>query len=180
MLPMAPHLDEEFRDFVAARGQALLRTAYLLTGDRQLAEDLVQGALEKVHPRWGSIRASAAAEAYVRRTMYRDQVSLWRRRRVSEVLSVAVPEPRRPSDDDGDRVVQRLVLQQALMSLGRRQRAVVVLRYFEDLTEQQVAETLGITVGTVKSHSHRALARLRETCGDLAPVRTAVREAERR
>ena len=172
---MTPHLEEEFRDFVAARGRALLRTAYLLTGDRQLAEDLVQGALEKVYPRWGSIRAAEAAEAYVRRTMYRDQVSSWRRRRVPEVLSVVLPEPRRARDDHGDGVVQRVVLRQALMSLGPRQRAVVVLRYFEDLTEQQVAEALGISVGTVKSQSHKALTRLRSTCGELAPVREAER-----
>ena len=87
--------DDEVRDFVAARGHALLRTAYLLTGDQQLAEDLVQGALEKVVAHWGSIRVAEAAESYVRRTMYRDQVSLWRRRRVAEVLSFTVPEPRR-------------------------------------------------------------------------------------
>jgi DNA-directed RNA polymerase specialized sigma24 family protein len=72
--------DDEFRGFVAARGTALLRTAYLLTGDQQLAEDLVQTALERAVAHWGSIRVVAAAEAYVRRTMYREQVSLWRRR----------------------------------------------------------------------------------------------------
>jgi RNA polymerase sigma-70 factor (sigma-E family) len=168
---VTPHLEEEFRDFVAARGQALLRTAYLLTGDRQLAEDLVQAALEKVYPRWGTIRVAAAAEAYVRQVMYREQVSLWRRRRVPEVLTLAVPEPRRAGDDGHERVADRMVLRQALLQLGRRQRAVVVLRYFEDLTEQQVADVLGISVGTVKSQSHKALAHLRTTCGDLAPVR---------
>jgi RNA polymerase sigma-70 factor (sigma-E family) len=178
---VTPREEEELRDFVAARGRALLRTAYLLTGDRQLAEDLVQGALEKVYPRWGSIRVASAVEAYVRRTMYRDQVSLWRRRRVSEVLSVVLPEPRASGDDDADPLVQRLVLRGALMSLGRRQRAVVVLRYFEDLTEQQVAEVLGISVGTVKSQTHKALERLRVTCGELdRPVRAPTGETERR
>ena len=171
---MTPHLEEEFRDFVAARGQALLRTAYLLTGDRQLAEDLVQGSLEKVYPRWGSIRVAAAAESYVRRAMYREQVSLWRRRRIGEVLGAVVPEPRR-AHDQGDRVEDREVLRLALLQLGRRQRTVVVLRYFEDLTEQQVADLLGISVGTVKSQCHRALAHLRAACGDLAPVREAER-----
>ena len=162
--------DDEVRDFVAARGHALLRTAYLLTGDQQLAEDLVQGALEKVVAHWGSIQVAEAAESYVRRTMYRDQVSLWRRRRVAEVLSFTVPEPRRGSEPR-DQVEDRLVLRRALMDLGRRQRTVVVLRYFEDLTEQQVADLLGISVGTVKSQAHKALAHLREACGDLTPVR---------
>ena len=168
---MTPHLEEEFRDFVAARGQALLRTAYLLTGDRQLAEDLVQAALEKVYPRWGSIRVAAAAEGYVRQAMYREQVSHWRRRRVPELLTFTLPEPRSAPDDGPEQVADRLVLREALMQLGRRQRAIVVLRYFEDLTENQVADVLGISVGTVKSQAHKALAHLRATCGDLAPVR---------
>jgi len=159
--------DDEFRDFVAARGHALLRTAYLLTGDQQLAEDLVQTALEKCAARWASIRVPAAAEAYVRRTMYREQVSLWRRRRVTELPTVTLPEPR-SSSTSPDAAEDRLVLRQALMRLGRRQRAVVVLRFFEDLTERQVAEVLGISVGTVKSQAHKALAQLRTTCGDLA------------
>jgi RNA polymerase sigma-70 factor (sigma-E family) len=159
--------DDEVRDFVAARGHALLRTAYLLTGDQQLAEDLVQGALEKVVAHWGAIRVAEAAESYVRRTMYRDQVSLWRRRRVAEVLSFTLPEPQRPPDSR-DPVEDRMVLRQALMRLGRRQRTVIVLRYFEDLTEQQVADLLGISVGTVKSQAHKALTRLRQTCGDLS------------
>ncbi|MBA2768413.1 MAG: SigE family RNA polymerase sigma factor [Sporichthyaceae bacterium] len=161
--------DEEFRGFVAARGLALLRTAYLLTGDQQLAEDLVQTSLEKAVRHWSSIRASAAAESYVRTTMYREQVSLWRRRRISELSTDTIPEPRRPASA-ADGVETRLVLRDALMQLGRRQRAVVVLRYFEDLTEQQVADALGISVGTVKSQAHKALAHLRSTCADLMPA----------
>ena len=161
--------DEQFRGFVAARGTALLRTAYLLTGDQQLAEDLVQAALEKAVTHWGSIRVAAAAEAYVRRTMYREQVSLWRRRRVNELLTTAVPEPR--GRETRVAVVEdRLVMRQALMTLARRQRTVLVLRYFEDLTEQQVADLLDISVGTVKSQAHKALAHLREICADLAPT----------
>ena len=161
--------DDEFRGFVAARGTALLRTAYLLTGDQQLAEDLVQTALEKAVVHWGSIRVAVAAEAYVRRTMYREQVSLWRRRRVSELLTTVIPEPR-GRETSGGVVEDRLVMRQALMTLGRRQRTVLVLRYFEDLTEQQVADMLDISVGTVKSQAHKALAQLREICGDLAPM----------
>lgn len=159
--------DEEFRGFVTTRGFALLRTAYLLTGDQQLAEDLVQTALEKAVTHWHSIRFAGAAEAYVRRTMYREQVSIWRRRRITELPTVTLPEPRQPAGDT-DPVVDRLMLREALMRLGRRQRAVVVLRYFEDMTEEQVADALGISVGTVKSQAHKALAHLREACADLA------------
>jgi RNA polymerase sigma-70 factor (sigma-E family) len=164
-----PLEDETFRDFVAARSHALLRTAYLLTGDQHLAEDLVQVALEKSAAHWASIRVPAAAESYVRRTMYREQVSLWRRRRLTELPSVRVPEPRRASVAP-DAAEDRLVLRAALMQLGRRQRTVVVLRYFEDLTEQQVADLLGISVGTVKSQAHKALDHLRASCGELAPA----------
>ena len=161
--------DAEFRGFVAARGPALLRTAYLLTGDRQLAEDLVQTALEKAARNWGAIRVSAAAEAYVRKTMYREQVSIWRLRRVTELPSSTIPEPRRPAGQP-DTIEDRMVMRAALMQLGRRQRAVLVLRYFEDLTEQQVADALDISVGTVKSQAHKALAHLRDICGDLVPT----------
>jgi RNA polymerase sigma-70 factor (sigma-E family) len=157
--------DDGFRDFVAARSHALLRTAYLLTGDQHLAEDLVQTALEKAATHWGSIRVAAAAEGYVRRTMYREQVSSWRRRRLTELPMSLIPEPRRPRGHD-DTVEDRMVLRNALMTLGRRQRTVLVLRYFEDLTEQQVADALGISLGTVKSTAHKALSRLRELCGD--------------
>ena len=161
--------DSEFRGFVAARGPALLRTAYLLTGDQQLAEDLVQTSLEKAVTAWGSIRVAAAAESYVRRIMYREQVSLWRRRKVMEFSSALVPEPRgMPTNPDA--VENRVVLRKALMQLGRRQRTVVVLRFFEDLTERQVADLLGITIGTVKSQTAKALAHLRDSCGDLAPA----------
>jgi RNA polymerase sigma-70 factor (sigma-E family) len=163
--------DAEFRGFVTSRGHALLRTAYLLTGDQQLAEDLVQTSLEKTVRHWGSIRASAAIESYVRQTMYRAQVSAWRRRRLRETTLGSVPEPRGASGDSSEDTLEvRLVMRDALMDLSRRQRTVVVLRYFDDLTEQQVADALGISVGTVKSQAHKALARLRETCRDLAPT----------
>jgi len=161
--------DEEFRGFVTARGLALLRTAYLLTGDQQRAEDLVQTALEKAVRHWGSIRSSAAIESYVRTAMYHEQVSVWRRRRVTEVPVALIPEPR-TARSAVDPVEDRMVLLDALSQLGRRQRAVVVLRYFEDLTEQQVADALGVTVGTVKSQAHKALAHLRKACMTLAPT----------
>lgn len=163
--------DEVFRGFVAARGHALVRTAYLLTGDQQLAEDLVQTALERAVRHWSSIRDVGAAEQYVRRTMYRENISLWRRRLV-ELPADVVPEPRRDGTawQLGDQSLDRIVLRNALMRLGPRQRTVLVLRYFEDLTEQQTADLLGISVGTVKSQSHKALAAMRSVCRDLAPA----------
>jgi RNA polymerase sigma-70 factor (sigma-E family) len=164
--------DEVFRGFVAARGHALVRTAYLLTGDQHLAEDLVQTALERAVQHWSTIRDVGAAEQYVRRTMYRENISLWRRRRLTELPTQVLPEPRRerPDDDPVDRSADRMVLRDALMRLGPRQRTVLVLRYFEDLTEQQTADLLGISVGTVKSQSHKALHAMRSACRDLAPV----------
>ena len=153
--------DEAFRGFVLARGQSLVRAGYVLTGDQQLAEDLVQQALEKAARHWHRIEPGAA-EAYVRRTMYRDQVSRWRRRRVAETLTGLVPEPAsvagRPHRRPGGRAGGA---KEALARLGPRQRAVLVLRFYEDLTEREVAELLGIGVGTVKSQSAKALARLR-------------------
>jgi RNA polymerase sigma-70 factor (sigma-E family) len=164
--------DEVFRGFVAARGHALVRTAYLLTGDQQLAEDLVQTALERAVRHWSTIRDVGAAEQYVRRTMYRENISLWRKRRLTELPSQVVPEPRprEHSPDPMQQATDRIALRDALRRLGPRQRTVLVLRYFEDLTEQQVADALGISVGTVKSTNHKALAHLRSVCGDLAPV----------
>lgn len=164
--------DEVFRGFVAARGHALIRTGYLLTGDQQLAEDLVQTALEKAVRHWAGIRDVGAAEQYVRRTMYRENISIWRRRRLTELPADQVPEPRRDGTppEATERSIDRLVLRDALMRLGPRQRTVLVLRYFEDLTEQQTADLLGISVGTVKSQSHKALAAMRSVCRDLAPA----------
>jgi RNA polymerase sigma-70 factor (sigma-E family) len=166
--------DDEFRGFVAAREGALLRTAYMLTGDQQLAEDLVQTALEKAAAHWRDIRVSEAAEAYVRRILYRERVSFWRRRRVTESLPGELPE--RPVGGGYEAVEDRMVLRQAMSRLGRRQRTVLVMRFYEDMTERQVAEILGVSVGTVKSQAAKALRRLREECGDRAPVPQQSRE----
>lgn len=163
--------DEQFRGFVTARGHALVRTAYLLTGDQQLAEDLVQTALERAVRHWSTIRDVGAAEQYVRRTMYRENISLWRRRRLTELPTALVPEPRRrASAEPTEQSVDRIVLRDALRRLGPRQRTVLVLRYFEDLTERQVADLLGISVGTVKSQAHKALQAMRSACPELALV----------
>jgi RNA polymerase sigma-70 factor (sigma-E family) len=159
-----------FEGFVAARWNALVRTASLLTGDQQLAEDLVQTALEKTVRHWDSVRRSEAVEAYVRRIMYREQISRWRRLRLVELPSATLQEPRPAGDAATDQVEDRLVLWDALMQLGRRQRTVLVLRYFEDMSEQQVADALDIRLSTVKSTARRALAHLRDACGNLVPT----------
>jgi RNA polymerase sigma-70 factor (sigma-E family) len=150
-------------DYVAARGTALLRSAYLLTGDRLVAEDLVQSALLKVWPRWREITALGDPHAYVRRTLLTIYLSWRRRPSFFERPLAALPErPVRGADPD-----LRLVLVAALARLPRRQRATVVLRYFEDLTEAQVAEVLGCSVGTIKSQTAKALRTLHHLLGDL-------------
>ena len=147
---------ESFEEYVAARRTALLRTAYLLTGQHADAEDLVQMALVKAVPHWR--RISDDPEPYVRKILAREATNRWRRRRWREVSADVLPEGAGEAADPTDREV----LRQALMRLSPRQRAVVVLRYFDDLTEQQTAEVLGIGLGTVKSHGRDAMARLRE------------------
>jgi RNA polymerase sigma-70 factor (sigma-E family) len=169
------HEPDGFRDFVAARSGALVRSAFLLTGDQGEAEDLVQAALAKAWMRWGRILRQDAPEAYVRRIMLSTFLT-WRRRRWrGEVLVADVPEQpdRRDNFTDVDR---RSAVLAALRELPPRQRAVVVLRYFDDLTETQTAEAMGCSMGTVKSQSAKALARLR-TC---EPLRGAWSEEARR
>jgi RNA polymerase sigma-70 factor (sigma-E family) len=152
-----------FRAFVDDRGPALLRAAWLLTDDWQHAEDLVQTALAKTLPRWSKIARQDGRDAYVRRTMIRTFLS-WRTRRwTGEIPFDRLPEP--DGDGDLDATDVRLVLLDAVRDLPRRQRAVVVLRYFEDLTEASTAAALGCSVGTVKSYSARALDQLRKHSG---------------
>jgi len=145
---------DSFEEYVAARRGALLRTAYLLTGSREDAEDLVQVALIKAVPHWK--RIADQPEPYVRKILARESVSRWRRRRWREVPSDDLPET--PVDGPAE---DRVELQRALARLAPRQRAVIVLRYYEDLTEAETARVLGISVGTVKSQARDALARLR-------------------
>lgn len=157
-VPVGAAPDDGFDGFVAARGDALWRSAWLLTGDRQLAEDLVQTALGKSWRAWPRVGPDGF-EAYVRRVMYTTYVSWWRRKWRGERPTEHLPE--RPAlAEDAD---ARNDLVAALAGLPRGQRAVVVLRYFEDLTEQQTATALGIGVGTVKSQCSRALAALRSS-----------------
>jgi RNA polymerase sigma-70 factor (sigma-E family) len=155
---------EDFEAFVAARYAALLRTAYLLTGDHHDAEDLLQQTLVRAVGAWG--RIDGDPEPYVRTILVRQNVSRWRVRRWRELTTDQLPERPAGGPDPGDRVL----LHRALGTLAPRQRAVIVLRYFEDLTEAQTAEALGIAVGTVKSQARDALRRLREVLPDLADV----------
>ncbi|MDO9456519.1 SigE family RNA polymerase sigma factor [Nocardioides sp.] len=147
-----------FEEYVAARRRALLRTAYLLTGDHADAEDLVQTALVKAVPHWR--RISDDPDPYVRRILARESVNRWRRRRWREVSTERPPEEASSTGLE-TQVVEREDLRRALLSLAPRQRAVVVLRYFDDLTERETADLLGIAVGTVKSQARDALAVLR-------------------
>ncbi len=150
----------EFVEFVAHRTHALLRVAYSLTGDQHAAEDLVQTALAKAFVRWRSIRGEA--EPYVKRIIYNDSASRWRRR-AHRVESATAEPPDGPAEFD--RVEQthlRLMLREALLTLPPRQRAVLVLRYLEDMSVEETAEVLGCRPGTVASQTSRALAKLRE------------------
>lgn len=152
--------DEDFRQFVAARSPALLRTAYLLAGgDAALAEDLLQTALTKAYLSWGRIRDRAAREAYVRATLATTATSWWRRRWHGERATEVLPETALP--DGGLEVDERDALWRLVLRLPVRQRAVLVLRFYEDLSEAETARTLGLSPGTVKSHTSRALAALR-------------------
>jgi RNA polymerase sigma-70 factor (sigma-E family) len=152
-----------FDQFVHARGPALARTAYLLTGDHHLAEDLVQAALVQAAKHWERIETSP--EAYVRKAMYHQNISWWRRRRFTETSLESYDAPAPAADP-----TLRLTLEQALRRLTARQRTVLVLRYFEDLTEVQTASALGISKGAVKSMARQALQRLRVLAPELADL----------
>lgn len=149
---------DDFTSFVLERQQALGRMAYMLTGDHHAAEDLVQVALARTYNAWQRIRNKKAIEAYVRRTIINEYTAWWRRAwRYRERLTGELPES--PAAESDPSV--RTEVWQAIQALSRRQRAVIVLRYYEDLTEIQTAELLGVSVGTVKSQTARALNRLR-------------------
>ena len=159
----------DFEEYFRGRAPALLRTAYLLTGDRHLAEDLVQDAFARTHRAWRRLRDSSHADAYIRRAMYHLQVSVWRRRRVAEVLPGELPERYAGGGaDHAGAAVQRLALRQALLALPVRQRSAVVLRFLEDRSEAETAEIMNCSVGTLKSHTSRGLARLRQVLPEVA------------
>uniref|UniRef100_UPI003F497A3F SigE family RNA polymerase sigma factor n=1 Tax=Nonomuraea bangladeshensis TaxID=404385 RepID=UPI003F497A3F len=158
--------DAGFLAFVEAHQRPLLRLAYLLTGDVHLAEDLLQSVLVRMIGRWSKLRHIDRLDAYARRVMV-NQYTSWRRRRASGEVPDAVTSERAYSPEDS--AVLRIVLHQALRRLTPKQRAVIVLRFYEDRTEREVADLLGCSLGTVKSQTHHALARLRALAPELAP-----------
>ena len=155
---------DEFTRWARARQQHLLRVALLMTDDVPRAEDLVQEALTQVAMRWSKLRSSSP-DAYARTVIYHGNVSWWRRRRGEVLLAEVVDRPA-----PGEPVERRVLVRRALGALTPRQRAVVVLRYFEDLSERDTSKVLGVSVGTVKSQTHLALRRLREAAPELAEL----------
>ncbi|MEV5499456.1 SigE family RNA polymerase sigma factor [Nonomuraea fuscirosea] len=167
---MDPGFAAHFRQFIIDRSGALFRTAYLLTGDRHAAEDLVQSALARTAARWRGLRDPAAIEGYVRRAMYHEQVSRWRRRAKIVELSTA-EQPDVPRDGHADSADLRLTMRAALARLTPRQRTMLVLRYFEDMSETEIARLLGVRVGSVRSQIYRSLERLKQSAPELSTMR---------
>ena len=149
----------DFDTLVASRGDALLRFAYVLCGDAHLAEDLVQTVLARAYAKWSRVSASERVEPYVKRMIVNEHLS-WRRRRSSGEVAVAVPGDV-PRADTAESYADRDAMWRLLATLPRRQRAVLVLRYYEDLPDAAIAEALGCTESTVRSYATRALAALR-------------------
>lgn len=166
-------VDEQFEEWVLARQAMLSRSATLLTGDVQLAEDLVQETLARVAQRWPRLVRRGDPDAYARRVLHNVAIDTWRRRRArpQEVTEAAARHQRSHAhaDDDDLVSVRRLVLAEALERLTPKQRAVLVLRFYEDLTEVQTAAVLGCSANTVKSQTRQALTRLRQLAPDLLP-----------
>ncbi|MEV7616850.1 SigE family RNA polymerase sigma factor [Streptomyces sp. NPDC089799] len=157
---MQAEQEAQFQAFVAARWNHLVRTAYLLTGDPHDAEDVTQSALAKAYRSWRRVSRSDNPEAYVRRMLVNCNSDRFRKRRVTERLTATVPDTS-VRDTAVQWADERNVLMAALAQLPARQRAVVVMRYWEDLSEAEVADVMGCSVGTVKSQASKALAKLR-------------------
>jgi RNA polymerase sigma-70 factor (sigma-E family) len=177
----AQEKDAEFAAYMAARQPSLLRTAYLLSGDRHTAEDLVQTALAKLYLSWDKVQRRDLVDGYVRRILVNEHNSLWRRpwkRRESPTADL----PDRgflPEEQDSGRSA---AMWDFVQTLPRRQRSVIVLRYYEDLSEAEIAGLLGISTGTVKSQASRALASMRarvDSRPELAREVPETREEER-
>jgi len=154
-------IDERFAAYVRERGDHHLRVAVLLTGDWHAAEDLVQASLVKLYRAWPRLDTGTDPDAYLRRIMINTHRSWWRARWRRETPAGVLPDAA-SRDDIAERQALGALVRQALAGLPRQQRAVLVLRYCEDLPEAEVAALLGCTVGTVKSHAHRGLRALRE------------------
>jgi RNA polymerase sigma-70 factor (ECF subfamily) len=168
-------MEEEFREFVAARSAALLRTAYLLAGDWATAEDLLQTSLTKTYLAWKRLGEIEAVEPYARRVLVNTATSWWRRRWHGERPTEVLPE--RAAPDQMEEQLERDALWRHVRALPARQRAVLVLRFYEDMSEAQTAELLDISAGTVKSQTSRALGTLRRRLDAEAGVEAAVEAA---
>jgi RNA polymerase sigma-70 factor (sigma-E family) len=170
--------DAEFSEYMAARQPSLLRTAYLLTGDQHTAEDLVQTALAKLYLSWDKVERRDVVDAYVRRILVNENNSLWRRPwKKRETVTADLPD--RPADASGPTPAYDEELWAFVQTLPRKQRAAIVLRYYEELSEAETAEVLGVSVGTVKSQTSRALASMRARVGEIAHLSTRAPEEER-
>jgi RNA polymerase sigma-70 factor (sigma-E family) len=152
-------MPESFEEYVTVRGPSLLRLAYVLCGDHHLAEDIVQEVLVRVHRRWRRVSEVEQPEAYVRRAVVREFLS-WRRRRASREITIATP-PERRTADGGDERAERDEMLRLLARLPRSQRVVLVLRYYEDLPDDDIADVLGCAPATVRVHASRGIAKLR-------------------
>ena len=165
---MRPDLEESFEAFVRARGEHHLRVAALLTGSAAEAEDLVQASLVKLYRAWPRLDiVTASPDAYLRKIIVNTRRSWWRSRWRQETPVASVPDVW--TEGFEDRYALGALVRAALAELPRRQRAVLVLRYVEDLSEASIAELLGCSAGTVKTHAHRGLRALRSSLGDLGP-----------
>ena len=151
--------DEEFRDFMRGRWPAMVRLAYTLTGDQGHAEDITQAAFASAYASWRRVRQAGDPDAYVRAIVIHENSKRFRKQRVREDLRAAVPEQIADADDS---LADRAALRHALNQLGPRQRAVIVLRFWLDMSEAATARALDCSVGTVKSQASRALATLRK------------------
>ena len=160
--------DAAFEAYFAARSDAMRGTAYLLCGDWHRAEDLVQQTFLRVAVRWPRLAAGGDPDPYVRKVLYHEHISRWRRAR--RVAPLAADDIGASVPDAADQVAVTVAVRQALTKLGARQRAALILRYFEDLTEAQTAQVLGCRIGTVKSQVRDGLARLRVLAPELATL----------
>ncbi len=169
--------EDRFTAFVRAQSASLFRTAYLITGDHQRAEDLLQSTLVRLYQRWPRVEAMEQPVGYARKVLVNQAVSWWRRRSSREEPLLLLDEP--TWDGGVDEVTEHERVWNAVVSLPPRQRAVMVLKYYEDLGVVEIAETLGMAPGTVKSHGHAAARRLAELLGEPALSRAQPTEEAR-
>lgn len=154
-------MEGSFEEYVTARGPVLLRFAYVLSGDRYLAEDLVQEVLARIHRRWSRMADVHQPDAYLRTAIVRQFLS-WRRRRASGELPTDPMPERESTTDTAVRHAARDEMWRLLATLPRKQRAVLVLRFYEDMPDTEIADVLGCRQATVRVHASRGLARLRQ------------------